>query len=182
LLAQDAPLPADLERFLAAGEPPVYLGFGSMRGAEGAASPMIEAARSLGRRVIVSEGWGSLIPAEARDDCLAIGEVNHAALFPRVGVVVHHGGAGTTHTAASAGVPQVIIPHHYDQPYWARRVSALGIGVTGPAREQLRRENFESALRVALKPDAGLRAQEIATRIDRQGAARSAQHLLRLLA
>ncbi|ROQ72993.1 hypothetical protein EDD95_5616 [Streptomyces sp. CEV 2-1] len=41
--------------------------------------------------------------------CFAVGKVNYHALFPRVAVIVHHGGAGTT-TAARAGAPQVVIP------------------------------------------------------------------------
>lgn len=68
------------------------------------------AARALGRRAIVSQGWfgESLVPNER--DCLSIGEVNVGALFPRVAAVVHHGGAGTTTAAALAGTPQVVIP------------------------------------------------------------------------
>ncbi len=42
--------------------------------------------------------------------------------------MVHHGGAGTTTTAARAGAPQVIVPQVADQLYWAGRVAALGIG------------------------------------------------------
>ena len=61
-------------------------------------------------------------------NCLAIGEVNHQALFKRVAAVVHHGGAGTTTAAAFAGAPQVVIPQIYDQHYWAQRIHHLGIG------------------------------------------------------
>jgi len=182
LLRQDAPLPAALEQFLAGREPPVYLGFGSMRGAEGAASLMIDTARSIGRRVIMSAGWGGLASEDARADCLAIGEVNHAALFPRVAAVVHHGGAGTTHTAALAGAPQVIVPHHYDQPYWARRVSELGIGVSGPERGQLAPENFEQALRGALSAGVVSRAREFAANMEPRGARRAAERLMLTLA
>jgi vancomycin aglycone glucosyltransferase len=61
-------------------------------------------------------------------------------LFPRVAAVVHHGGAGTMTAAARAGVPQVIAPRSYDQPYRAHRVETLGVGARGPASDQLSAE------------------------------------------
>jgi len=128
VLPDSRPRSAELERFLNAGEPPVYFGFGSIRAPEEVAETMVQAARVLGRRAIVSRGWAGLSVPEDAPDCLVIGEVNHQALFQRVAAVVHHGGAGTTTAAACAGAPQVVIPQHYDQHYWARRVHQLGIG------------------------------------------------------
>jgi vancomycin aglycone glucosyltransferase len=127
-LPDDRPLPAQVEEFLAAGEPPVYFGLGSMLSPRATGQVMISAARALGRRAIVLRGRGELSAVDGVD-CLAIAEANFQALFPRVAAVVHHGGAGTTTTAARAGVPQVVVPHHYDQAYFARRVQELGIGV-----------------------------------------------------
>ncbi len=77
---------------------------------------------------MVSRGWADLARIDDRDDCFVVGEVNHQALFPRMAAVVHHGGAGTTTTAPGAGAPQVVVPQIADQPYWAGRVAALGIG------------------------------------------------------
>ena len=71
---------------------------------------MIETARALGRRAIVSRGWADLSLVDNAPDCLSIGEVNQQALFKRVAAVVHHGGAGTTTAATGAGAPQVVIP------------------------------------------------------------------------
>ncbi len=130
ILPDDRPLPADLEAFLDAGEPPVYVGFGSTaaHAPEGIARVATEAARAHGRRVVLARGWAGLTPADDRDDCLVVGEVNQQALFRRVAAVVHHGGAGTTTTAARAGAPQVVVPRIADQPYWAGCVAELGIG------------------------------------------------------
>lgn len=104
----ERPLPADLEAFLDAGTPPVYVGFGSIpvRDAQDVARAAIEAVRAQGRRVLVGRGWADLALIDDRDDCFAIGEVNQQALFRRVAAVVHHGGAGTTTTAARAGAPR----------------------------------------------------------------------------
>jgi Erythromycin biosynthesis protein CIII-like, C-terminal domain len=110
ILPDERPLSRELETFLETGEPPVYFGFGSMRAPQDFSQVMIQTARALGRRTIVSRGWADLSLVDNEPDCLAIGEVNQQALFKRVAAVVHHGGAGTTTTAALVGAPQVVIP------------------------------------------------------------------------
>jgi vancomycin aglycone glucosyltransferase len=98
-------LPRNLHHFLESGEPPIYFGFGSTRAPEDAGPTMIRAARELGRRAIVSQGWFDDSLVQNERDCLSIGEVNVHGLFPRVAAVVDHGGAGTTTAAALAGAP-----------------------------------------------------------------------------
>lgn len=169
LLRDRTPLPEAVERFLEAGPPPVYLGFGSMRATDETGRVLVEAARKLGLRSILSQGWGELAPSDAAGDCLSIGDVAHELLFPRVAAVVHHGGAGTTTVAARAGVPQVIVPHNYDQPYWAHRVETLGIGARGPAGDQLSAEAIVGALRACLAPETRERARELAARVQSDG-------------
>ncbi|WP_020658815.1 glycosyltransferase [Amycolatopsis benzoatilytica] len=127
----DRPLPADLVAFLAAGPPPVYVGFGSISPAPGIARWAVEASRARGYRVLVSRGWADLDLVDGQEECFAIGEVNHQRLFSELAAVVHHGGAGTTQTAARAGVPQVVVPIRLaDNPYWARQVAVHQIGAT----------------------------------------------------
>ncbi len=109
--ARRAPTPGRTAELLDAGEPPVYLGFGSMRtvGADSARAA-IAAIRAQDRRVLIGRGWAGRALVDDQDDCLVIGEVNQQELFERVAAVVHHGGAGTTTTAARAGAPQVVVP------------------------------------------------------------------------
>ncbi|MFC0040530.1 glycosyltransferase [Actinomadura rayongensis] len=172
----DRPLPPEVEAFLAAGPPPVYVGFGSMpmHGAPDVARTAVEAARAVGRRVIVARGWADLAPDDAAD-CLAIGEVNQQQLFGRVAAVVHHGGAGTTTAAARAGAPQVVVPQVVDQPYWGGRVAALGIGALHDA-PVMTPASLASALATALAARA--RAREVAPAISTDGADRAAKLLL----
>jgi vancomycin aglycone glucosyltransferase len=161
ILLDERPLPRELEAFLDAGEPPVYFGFGSIRAPEGLSKTMIETARALGRRAIVARGWADLLPTDDEPDCLTIGEVNQQALFPRVGAVVHHGGAGTTTAAGQAGVPQVVIPQYYDQHYFAKRVRELGIGSAhAPLTPTI--DSLVVALQDALGPEAAARAATVA--------------------
>ncbi|MFJ8624815.1 glycosyltransferase [Kitasatospora sp. NPDC093550] len=179
ILPDDRPLPADLEAFLDAGEPPVYVGFGSMasHAPEDIARVATEAARAHGRRVVLARGWAGLTPVDDQDDCLVIGEVNQQALFPRVAAVVHHGGAGTTTTTTRAGAPQVVVPRIADQPYWARRVAELGIGAAhlDPTPTV---DSLSAALATALAPETRTRALAVAATIRTDGATVAAKLLL----
>jgi vancomycin aglycone glucosyltransferase len=177
ILPDDRQLPADLEAFLGAGTPPVYVSFGSVRAPEAAARLAIEAIRAQGRRALVSRGWADLAPIDDRDDCFVVGEVNHQALFGRMATVVHHGGAGTTTTAAMAGAPQVVVPQIADQPYWAGRVADLGIGAAhdGPTPTFA---SLSAALETALTPETRTRATAVAATIRTDGATVAAKLLI----
>lgn len=125
-----AQAPSRLQEFLAAGEPPVYVGFGSMgfgRGAEARGRMIMDAVIDAGVRAVVSTGWGAL-HAESSDDVMVVDEVPHAWLFRRVAAVVHHGGSGTTGAGLRAGRPTLVCPVLGDQPFWGRRVHELGAG------------------------------------------------------
>ncbi|MFE0382438.1 glycosyltransferase, partial [Streptomyces inhibens] len=179
IVPDERPLPAELVAFLDAGTPPVYVGFGSMpmRATTDAARVAIEAIRAQGRRALVSRGWADLALIDDQDDCFAVGEINHQALFRRVAAIVHHGGAGTTTTAARAGAPQVVVPQSVDQPYWAGRVADLGIGTAhdGPTPTT---ESLSAALRTALAPETRARATAVAATIRTNGATVAAKLLL----
>lgn len=179
ILPDERPLPEELEAFLDAGTPPVYVGFGSMaaHAPQDIARVAIEAIRAHGRRVVLAHGWADLALIDDHDDCFVVGEVNQQALFGLVAAVVHHGGAGTTTTAARAGVPQVVVPQIADQPFWAARVAELGIGAThaGPKATV---DSLSAALRTALTPDTRALAIAVAGTIRTDGATVAANLLL----
>jgi vancomycin aglycone glucosyltransferase len=177
ILPDQRPLPAELEKFLAAGPPPVYVGFGSMRAPSDIARLAIAAIRAQGQRVLLAPGWADLALTDDRDDCCVVGEVNQQALFGRVAAVVHHGGAGTTTTATRAGAPQVVVPQWADQPYFASRVAALGIGAAHDMRAPTT-ESLSAALAVALAPGTRARAEAVAGTIRTDGATVAAELLL----
>lgn len=179
IMPDERPLPIELAAFLNAGAPPVYAGFGSMpmQASKDAARVAIEAIRAQGRRALLHHGWADLALIDDRDDCFAVGEVNQQALFGQVAAVIHHGGAGTTTTAARAGVPQVIVPQVVDQPYWARRVNDLGIGVAHDGSMPTI-ESLTAALKTALAPATRAQATIVANTIRADGAAVAAKLLL----
>ncbi|MER7072283.1 glycosyltransferase [Terrabacter sp. NPDC000476] len=172
-------LPADLEAFLDRDDPPVYVGFGSMPTPDpgGVSRIVADVLGRLGSRGVVSAGLAGLT-VPAREDLRAVGPVPHDVLLPRCSVVVHHGGAGTTSAAVRAGVPQVVVPHAADQPYWGRRVADLGVAAAPIARKDLTAERLERALEVALSPGARAAAYALGERVRAEDGAGDAARLV----
>ncbi|MFD8547471.1 glycosyltransferase [Streptomyces sp. NPDC059649] len=172
--APDAQLPPTVRDFLAAGPPPVFLGFGSMAGGEGErlGELAVRALRRAGVRGILQSGWAGLSTAHASgaDDVLTIGEVPHALLFPHMAAVVHHCGAGTTAAGLRAGVPTVPVPVTADQPFWAARLAASGVATAPIPFAQLTGDTGVARLAHALTqattgPERHARARAAATRL-----------------
>jgi vancomycin aglycone glucosyltransferase len=178
MLPDERPLSEEIEAFLEAGAPPIYFGFGSTRAPHGVTDVIVRTARALRRRAIVSRGWADL-SLDNEPGCLAIGEVNVQALFPRVAAVVHHGGAGTTTAAARAGVPQVVAPQMYDQFYWAQRIEQLGIGSAHPPGAPTT-DSLTAALGLALRPEVAARARAIGAAVRTDGAMIAARRVIAL--
>ncbi|GAA2516984.1 glycosyltransferase [Streptomyces levis] len=159
-------LPAELEEFLAAGPPPVFIGLGSatVPDPEKVSAELVGALRTAGLRGVIQRGWAGL--AARTDDVLTVGDVPHALLFPRTAAVVHHAGAGTTAAVLRAGVPTVPVPVQFDGGFWAARLVALG---TAPCAVPLRRLGagaLASALRRATDdPRHRARARELSRRL-----------------
>jgi sterol 3beta-glucosyltransferase len=153
----------ELQAFLAAGPPPVYLGFGSMGADDPAATArlVLEAIQAAGVRAIVHRGWARLVAADPPVGVHVVESVPHAWLLPRVAAAVHHGGAGTTAASLRAGVPTVVVPFHGDQSFWARRVRELGAGPAPIPRRRLTTARLAAALAAATS-DADLRRRAAA--------------------
>ncbi|MDD5306224.1 MAG: glycosyltransferase [Deltaproteobacteria bacterium] len=153
-LDDDEALSPDLEAFLAVGEAPLYMGFGSMTDPEPERTTAIlaEASRISGTRMVLARGWAGLGRDPLPDEILAIDRAPHATLFPRVAAAVHHGGAGTTAAAARAGIPQLIVPHLLDQFFWGARIYRLGLGPRPIPRSKLTVERLAGAF-AALRSD-----------------------------
>lgn len=151
--------PADLLRFLEEGPPPIYLGFGSMH-AENPTRNTRLALRALeltGHRGLILTGWGGMTTQPASPRVMFVDSVPHEWLFPRVGAVVHHGGAGTTGAGLRAGVPQVIVPFGGDQFAWSELVVRAGIGPKTPGIKKLTAEKLAEAIDKAIH-DSTMRA------------------------
>ena len=152
--------PPALQAFLEAGEPPVYVGFGSMTGREPErmAALVLEALALSGQRGVLVTGWGGLRAGTVPASVFVLEAAPHAWLFPRMAAVVHHGGAGTTAEGLRAGVPSVIVPFIVDQPFWGARVRALGVGPKPIPMKTLTAARLATAIQRAVS-DPAMRAR-----------------------
>jgi sterol 3beta-glucosyltransferase len=174
--------PLELERFLTAGPPPVYIGFGSIlagRDLRALVELFVAALAQAGRRGLIYRGaWGDLAADELPEDVLGIGDVPHAWLFPQVAAIVTHGGAGTVAAALAAGAAPIVVPAFGDQYLWGRRIAELGAGPPPLPRSALSVEALASAINLALEPERRERATSIGAQlIAERGALRAAEAL-----
>jgi sterol 3beta-glucosyltransferase len=142
-----------VDDFLGAG-PCIVASFGSMARGDASArgGAIVTAARTSGLRVLLVTGWGGLaLPAECRGpDVLAVPSVPFDAVLPRATLVVHHGGAGTSHAVARAGVPAVVVPVTADQPFWAAQLHRRGVAAAPIRLRRLSTGTLVPAMRDAL--------------------------------
>ncbi len=155
--------PPPLAEFLAAGPPPVYVGFGSMPMIDPAATTatVVAALERVGQRAVLAGGWGGLGAGNLPKSVLAIDGAPHQQLFPLMSALVHHGGAGTTGAGLRAGKPTLIVPFFGDQPFWGRRVSELGAGPPPIPIRQLSVETLAASIRRAADDDGMRRKAEL---------------------
>jgi sterol 3beta-glucosyltransferase len=155
--------PADLLRFLDAGPPPVYVGFGSMGdvAAAGVTEKVLDALKRAGQRGVLLAGRDAPPEAAQAGNVFFVQDVPHAWLFPQMAAVVHHGGAGTTAASLRAGVPSIVIPLAGDQHAWAGRVTGLGVGLRHASLTRLTVDGLAQAIQTAVN-DQALRARAAA--------------------
>lgn len=167
----------DLAAFLDAGDPPVFMGFGSLMPVSSSyltesVALMKEAARLAGCRAVIQ----AEVPSERSDRYVIAGRSPHAQVFPRCAAIVHHCGAGTTHTSLKAGVPSVCVPHVSDQQGWAEELQRLGVAPAAAPRRTLTAPRLARRIQEALAdPGMRTRAAALAERMkDDDGPARAA--------
>lgn len=148
----------ELVNFLAAGSPPVCIGFGSASPTDGDANTrtelVLEALARTGQRGILLTGWGGLCNTDLPTEVFAIESVPHDWLFPKVSAVVHHGGSGTTAAGLRAGVPSIIIPFDGDQFFWGQQIAALGLGPKPIPQTLLSADWLASAIQTVIHDQA----------------------------
>lgn len=139
----------ELLEFLSRGEPPIYVGLG-------AASSFVRQkglteifSAIAGRRALFYPGWSKITSAMLPKNVFVLGHTPHTWLFPRTSMVIHHGGAGTTHTASRAGVPSVVLPFGADQPFWAGRLASAGVAPPNQRRGKWDRRSLAKMIEFA---------------------------------
>jgi hypothetical protein len=164
--------PDNLVKFLEAGDPPVYIGFGSIvvDDPDRFTKMIFEAVQLVGVRALVSKGWGGL---GGEDDTpgnvYMLENTPHDWLFPKVKAVVHHGGAGTTAIGLKCGKPTMIVPFFGDQQFWGNMIGRAGAGAQPIPYNKLTTEKLADGIRQLLTEEARLAAEEIAKNIEEEG-------------
>ena len=172
-LARSFKPPETLAKFLNAGEPPVYIGFGSIvvDDPDVFTSLIFEAVKKTGVRALVSKGWGGLgDEGNTPDNIHMLENTPHDWLFPRVSAVVHHGGAGTTAIGLKCGKPTMIVPFFGDQPFWGEMVARAGAGAhQAIPYKKLSADSLAEGIKQCLTPEAKEAAETIAKSIAQEG-------------
>jgi UDP:flavonoid glycosyltransferase YjiC (YdhE family) len=159
----------ELARFVEAGDPPLYLGLGSMKlPAPEIASTLAASIQAAGRRVVVAGGLAECAAFRDLDGVYLTKEVDHGWLFPRTAGVICHGGAGTVAAGLRAGVPVMALPLALDQPYWGRRLVDLGVAPDSIPIYELEPRRLTAALGRLDLPAHRERSAAIAAQIARE--------------
>jgi sterol 3beta-glucosyltransferase len=147
--------PLELERFLADGSTPIYVGFGSMafREREASLDVVLKALAKVEARAVLGSGWGGLGSGNLPPFVFALEDGPHDWLFPRMAAIVHHGGAGTTGAAIRAGKPSVVTPFIADQFAWARLLNARGLAPGPLPHRILTADTLAAAVKTAISDD-----------------------------
>ncbi|VAX19186.1 hypothetical protein MNBD_NITROSPINAE01-1424 [hydrothermal vent metagenome] len=156
--------PASLKDFLAKGDKPVYLTFGSMLqfDLQKMTQLMVDAAELAGVRAIIQADWDKVNGIPESRNIYRIGKTPHDLIFPFCSMVVHHGGSGTTQASLLAGLPSVVVEHGFDQNFWG--LELLRVGVTGRVlhRRSVTAKKLAMAIReVVATPDMAQTAKNI---------------------
>jgi UDP:flavonoid glycosyltransferase YjiC (YdhE family) len=160
--------PPALQEFLQQGEAPLYAGFGSPSAFIRSKELTALIGGVAGRRVIFSPGWSQIDSSVLPSNFLIARDVPHEWLFPQVSAVIHHGGAGTTHTAARAGVPQIVLPIGGDHHFWASRVVARGIAPRAGRGDRHNAKAITAMIEFTMREEVRHKARQLGDAMSRE--------------
>ena len=158
--------------------PTIFFTFGSCSSSEGErlCNALLAACRKLNYKLVVGSGWAHTGEHLTMDDQLFLMKkpIPHALIFPHCQAVLHHGGSGTTHSVARAGVPQVVIPLMLDQPYFAYRAHLLGLGPEPIRVKKVTEAELTHKVKELIEnPNYRTAAQQLAQQMQTEGGAAS---------
>lgn len=163
--------PEELTKFLDDGEPPIYIGFGSIvvDDPNKFTQMIYEATEIAGVRALVSKGWGGFGGDDSPENVFMLENTPHDWLFPKLKAVVHHGGAGTTAISLKCGKPTLVVPFFGDQFFWGNMIGKSGAGAEPIPYKELTAEKLAEGIKVLLEDKTQEKAEEIAKSIEEEG-------------
>jgi len=159
--------PDALQKFLDAGDPPIYIGFGSIvvEDPDALTATLLGAIKETGVRALVSKGWGGIGADDVPDNVHMLENTPHDWLFAHVSAVVHHGGAGTTAIGLLHGKPTMVVPFFGDQQFWGAMIHKAGAGPEPVPHKELTVENLADGIKTLLSEECQKAAQKISKTI-----------------
>ena len=158
----------DLQKWIDAGDPPVFIGFGSMVIKDPAKLETIikEAAVEANIRIVVQSSWTKLnVEIEGSDLLKKVGPCPHDWLLPQCRAVVHHGGAGTTAAGLMNALPTLICPFFADQFMWGFFVEQAGVGPKACPVNELTKEKLVAKLELLASKELKTNAEKLAKKM-----------------
>jgi len=152
-------IPDELSTFIRSGNAPVFFSMGSLAFFEGKnydiLDTFLEAIEMSGCRAIIQADWDNFERKLPRDNknIQTISFIPHDDILPLCSGVVHHGGAGTSHTALLNECPSIVIAYAWDQFYWGRELQRLGASVGTLKRRSIDALQLAGMLRQLIKDD-----------------------------
>lgn len=150
---QQPPLPEDLKEFLKSGPAPIYITFGSISPyrVQETTELIHESVKASGCRAIIQADWDNVRQSDIKEDNIyKCNRLPHAEVFPYCALVIHHGGAGTTHAALRAGCPAIVIEHAFDQTFWGNELERLGVAGKVLHRNRITAKQLAEAIKVTI--------------------------------
>ena len=147
------PFPDDLKEFLNSGPAPIYITFGSISPyrAQETTELIRESVKESGCRAIIQADWDNVRQSVIKEDSIyKCTRLPHADVFPHCSLVIHHGGAGTTHAALRTGCPAIVIEHAFDQTFWGNELERLGVAGKVLHRKRITAKQLAEAIKVTI--------------------------------
>jgi UDP:flavonoid glycosyltransferase YjiC (YdhE family) len=176
-------MPPGLKSFIGSGPPPVFITLGSMLSLEISPVPLttllVQAAELAGCRAIVHSRWDEMADFPDFPHIYKIRSAPHKDIFPFCAAVVHHGGAGTTHSATQHGCPSIVIEHYFDQAFFANELKRLGVAPEPLHKKNLTAGKLAAAIRGVLhSPDMKRKAEALSAQMQRESGVSMAVELI----
>jgi len=130
-------IPGKLQTWLAEGNKPVYIGFGSngIGNSEKFESIITEILTKTNYRILLCTGWALYDGIPMHKNLFVTKYVNHEVILPKCCVGIFHGGAGTLAAMLHNNLPVIIVSFYTDQPTWGKIIERMRLGFHIPVKK-----------------------------------------------
>jgi len=182
LSAGEDAVPEELRAFLSAGPAPAYMTFGSALSGNDprrSIALLTQAAETASARAVIQAPRWRELGLRSSATVHYLDSAPHARVFPQCSLVVHHGGAGTSHAALCAGRPSVVVAHSAEQELWGCELQRLGVALSPIRRRSATADRIATAMRrIAQSDDLTAKAGRLAAQMAGEDGVASAVKLI----